>query len=79
VVTELLGHGMNMVTGDYSRGAAGFWVENGVIVHPVEEITIAGNMVEMLKMIVGVGTDIQVQGSKQVGSILIERMTVASD
>jgi PmbA protein len=79
VVTELLGHGMNMVTGDYSRGAAGFWVENGVIVHPVEEITIAGNMVDMLKMIVGIGNDVLVQGSKQVGSILIERMTVASD
>ena len=79
VVTELLGHGMNMVTGDYSRGAAGFWVENGVIVHPVEEITIAGNMAEMLKMIVGIGNDVLVQGSKQVGSILIERMTVASD
>lgn len=79
VVTELLGHGMNMVTGDYSRGAAGFWVENGVIVHPVEEITIASNMVDMLKMIVEIGNDIVVQGSKQVGSILIERMTVASD
>lgn len=79
VVTELLGHGMNMVTGDYSRGAAGFWVENGVIVHPVEEITIAGNMADMLKMIVGVGNDVLVQSSKQVGSILIERMTVASD
>ena len=79
VVTELLGHGMNMVTGDYSRGAAGFWVENGVIAHPVEEITIAGNMAEMLKMIVGIGNDVLVQGSKQVGSILIERMTVASD
>jgi len=79
VVTELLGHGMNMVTGDYSRGAAGFWVENGVIVHPVEEITIASNMVDMLKMIVGIGNDVLVQGSKQVGSILIERMTVASD
>ena len=79
VVTELLGHGMNMVTGDYSRGAAGFWVENGVIAHPVEEITIAGNMAEMLKMIVGIGNDMLVQGSKQVGSILIERMTVASD
>lgn len=79
VVTELLGHGMNMVTGDYSRGAAGFWVENGVIVHPVEEITIAGNMADMLKMIAGIGNDIVVQGSKQVGSILIERMTVASD
>jgi len=79
VVTELLGHGMNMVTGDYSRGAAGFWVENGVIAHPVEEITIASNMVDMLKMIVGIGNDVLVQNSKQVGSILIERMTVASD
>lgn len=79
VVTELLGHGMNMVTGDYSRGAAGFWVENGVIVHPVEEITIASNMADMLKMIVAIGNDVLVQGSKQVGSILIERMTVASE
>jgi len=79
VVTELLGHGMNMVTGDYSRGAAGYWVENGVIVHPVEEITIASNMAEMLKMIVAVGNDVLVQGSKQVGSILIERMTVACE
>jgi PmbA protein len=79
VVTELLGHGMNMVTGDYSRGAAGFWVENGVIVHPVEEITIASNMVDMLRMITAIGNDVLVQGSKQVGSILIERMTVAAD
>lgn len=79
VVTELLGHGMNMVTGDYSRGAAGFWVENGMIVHPVEEITIASNMVDMLKMITAIGNDVLVQGSKQVGSILIERMTVAAD
>ncbi len=79
VVTELLGHGMNMVTGDYSRGAAGFWVENGVIVHAVEEVTIASNMTDMLKMIVGVGNDVLVQGSKQVGSILIERMTVAAE
>ncbi|PKO47831.1 MAG: metalloprotease PmbA [Betaproteobacteria bacterium HGW-Betaproteobacteria-22] len=79
VVTELLGHGLNMVTGDYSRGAAGFWVENGVIVHPVEEITIAGNMADMLKAIVAIGNDILVQGSKQVGSILIERMTIACE
>jgi PmbA protein len=79
LVTELLGTGINMVTGDYSRGAAGFWVENGVIVHPVEEITIASNMADMLKMIVAVGADVITQGSKQVGSILIERMTVASD
>jgi PmbA protein len=79
LVTELLGHGINMVTGDYSRGAAGFWVENGVIVHPVEEITIAGNLQTMLKQIVAVGNDVLVQGSKQVGSILIENMTVAGD
>ncbi len=79
LVTELLGHGMNMVTGDYSRGAAGFWVENGVIIHPVEEITIASNMAGMLKGIVDIGNDVLVQGSKQVGSILIERMTVAAE
>lgn len=79
LVTELLGTGINMVTGDYSRGAAGFWVENGVIVHAVEEITIASNMADMLKMIVAIGNDVLVQGSKQVGSILIERMTVACE
>jgi PmbA protein len=79
LVTELLGHGLNMVTGDYSRGAAGFWVENGVIAYPVEEITIAGNMREMLLQIVALGSDVLVQGSKQVGSILIERMTVAGE
>lgn len=79
LVTELLGSGINMVTGDYSRGAAGFWVENGVIVHAVEEITIASNMADMLQGIVAIGNDVLVQGSKQVGSILVERMTVASD
>jgi len=79
LVTELLGHGLNMVTGDYSRGAAGFWVENGVIAYPVEEITIAGNMKEMLMQIVALGSDVLVQSSRQVGSILIERMTVAGE
>lgn len=79
LVTELLGHGINMVTGDYSRGAAGFWVENGVIVHAVEEITIAGNLAEMFKQIVAIGNDVLVQGSKQIGSVLIESMTVAGD
>ena len=79
LVTELLGHGVNMVTGDYSRGAAGFWVEDGVILHPVEEITIAGNLREMFKQIVAVGSDVLIQGSKQVGSVLIENMTVAGD
>ena len=79
LVTELLGHGINMVTGDYSRGAAGFWVEKGVIVHAVEEITIAGNLAEMFKHIIAIGNDVLVQGSKQVGSVLIEGMTVAGD
>jgi PmbA protein len=79
LVTELLGHGINYVTGDYSRGAAGFWVENGSIDHPVEEITIAGNLKDMLAGIVAVGNDVLVRGSKQTGSILVERMTVAGE
>ncbi|WP_025916975.1 metalloprotease PmbA [Herminiimonas sp. CN] len=77
LVTELMGQGVNYVTGDYSRGASGFWVENGVIQYPVEEITIAGNMKDMLRQIVAVGTDKLDRGSKQTGSILIESMTVA--
>jgi len=79
LVTELLGHGINYVTGDYSRGAAGYWVENGKIVHPVEEITIAGNLKNMLAGIVAVGNDVQIRGTKQTGSIMIERMTVAGE
>ncbi|MHB1175303.1 MAG: metalloprotease PmbA [Sulfuriferula sp.] len=79
LVTELLGHGINMVTGDYSRGAAGFWVENGVIQYPVEEITIAGNLKDMFMQIIAIGTDVEARGSKQTGSILIERMTVAGE
>jgi PmbA protein len=79
VVTELLGHGINPVTGDYSRGAAGYWVENGEIQFPVEEVTIAGNLKEMFRQIAAVGSDILIQGSKQCGSVLIERMTVAGD
>jgi PmbA protein len=79
LVTELLGQGINYVTGDYSRGAAGYWIENGQIAHPVEEVTIAGNLKAMLLGIVAVGKDVQVRGSKQTGSILIERMTVAGD
>ena len=79
LVTELLGHGTNMVTGDYSRGAAGFWVEGGEIQYAVEEITIAGNLQDMFKQIIAIGTDVEARGSKQTGSILIERMTVAGD
>lgn len=77
VVTELLGHGINPVTGDYSRGAAGFWVEHGEIQFPVNEITIAGNLKDMFRNIVAVGNDVLVQGSRQSGSVLIEGMTVA--
>lgn len=79
LVTELLGHGINYVNGDYSRGAAGYWVENGEVVHPVEEITIAGNLRDMFRNIAAVGNDVLVRGSKQVGSILVERMKVAGD
>ena len=77
LVTELLGHGVNSVTGDYSRGAAGYWVEGGEIRHAVEEVTIAGNLKDMLLGISAVGSDTLVRGSKQCGSLLIDRMTVA--
>ncbi|MES2354518.1 MAG: metalloprotease PmbA [Pseudomonadota bacterium] len=79
VVTELLGQGVNPVTGDYSRGAAGFWVEGGEIQHAVEEVTIAGNLLDMFRNIVAVGNDVLVRGSKQCGSILIEKMTIAGE
>ena len=79
LVTELLGHGINAVTGDYSRGASGYWVEGGEIQYPVEEITIAGNLKDMFKSIVAVGNDVIVRSSKLCGSILMEKMTVAGD
>ena len=76
-VIELMGQGINYVTGDYSRGAAGFWVEGGRIAYPVHEITIAGNLREMFKAIVAVGADAYTMGTKTIGSVLIERMKVA--
>ncbi|MDR2000005.1 MAG: metalloprotease PmbA [Zoogloeaceae bacterium] len=76
-VTEVLGHGIDYVNGDYSRGAAGYWVEDGEIAYPVHEVTIAGNLKKMFKGIVAVGNDVAVRGSKHCGSILIDRMTVA--
>ena len=79
LVTELMGQGINPVTGDYSRGAAGYWVENGEISYPVQEITIAGNLKDMFRGIVAVGNDVIRRGSRQCGSILIERMTIAGD
>ena len=79
LVTELLGMGVNQVTGDYSRGAAGFWVENGELSYPVQEITIASNLKDMFRGIVAVGTDVVRRGSRQCGSILLEHMTVAGE
>jgi PmbA protein len=76
-VTELMGQGVNGVTGDYSRGAAGYWVEGGRIVHPVHEVTIAGNLKDMLRDIVAVGADTYVSGGRTVGSVLLARMKVA--
>lgn len=77
VVTELMGQGVNGVTGDYSRGAAGFWVERGEIVHPVEEITIAGNLRDIYAGIVGIGNDVDRRAGILTGSLLVERMTLA--
>ena len=79
LVTELLGQGVNYVTGDYSRGAAGYWVEGGEIRYPVEEITIAGNLRDMFRNIVDVGNDVLVRGSRQVGSILLSEMKIAGN
>ncbi|MFG0721767.1 metalloprotease PmbA [Pseudomonas sp. GLN_6] len=77
LVTELMGQGLNMVTGDYSRGAGGYWVENGEIQFPVQEVTIAGNMRDMFKQIVAIGNDLELRSNIRTGSVLIERMTVA--
>jgi PmbA protein len=79
VVTELMGQGVNGVTGDYSRGASGFWVEGGEIVHPVQEVTIAGNLRELYLDIQAVGSDVDRRGVIQSGSLLVGRMTVAGD
>jgi PmbA protein len=79
VVTELMGQGVNTVTGDYSRGAAGFWVENGTLQYPVAEITIAGNLKQMLRGIVAAGSDVDTRGGVRVGSILLDEMTVAGE
>jgi PmbA protein len=79
LVTELMGQGVNGVTGDYSRGASGYWVENGAIAYPVHEITIAGNLRDMYRNIAALGDDIDIRGGVRVGSILISEMTIAGD
>ncbi len=77
LVTELMGHGINLVTGDYSRGATGFWVEHGEIQYPVEEITIAGNLKEMFSQLVAVGNDVDHRNNILTGSLWIHKMTIA--
>ena len=77
LVTELMGQGVNQTTGDYSRGAAGFWVENGEIQYPVEEITIASNLKNMFSGIQAIGTDVDYRRNVRTGSILIDEMMVA--
>ena len=77
LITELIGHGVNTVTGDYSRGAAGFWVENGEIQYPVEEITVAGNLADMFTNISALGNDLDTRGNVHCGSMLIDNMTIA--
>jgi PmbA protein len=79
LLTELMGQGVNTVTGDYSRGAAGFWVENGAIQYPVAEITIAGNLKSMFEGIAAAGDDIDTRGGVRVGSILVQEMTIAGE
>jgi PmbA protein len=77
LVTEQLGQGVNAVTGDFSRGAAGFWVEGGEIAYPVEEITIAGNLKDMYRNVVAIGNDVDRRSARHTGSVLIEKMTIA--
>ncbi len=79
LVTEMMGQGVNLVTGDYSRGASGFWVERGAIVHPVHEITIAGNLRPMYRHIAALGDDCDVRGGIRTGSVLVSEMTIAGE
>ena len=78
IVTELLGSGVNGVTGDYSRGAAGYWVENGAIAYPVQELTIAGSLLDMYRNIAELGSDVDPHGGIRTGSVLVENLTLAS-
>jgi PmbA protein len=79
LVTDMIGFGVNQMTGDYSRGASGFWVENGEIQYPVEEITVAGNLLDMYMQIISIGNDVDARRNIRTGSVLIENMTVAGE
>jgi PmbA protein len=78
-VTELLGQGVNGVTGDYSRGASGFWISGGERGPAVHEVTIAGNLLQMYRDVIAIGSDIDTQGTIQCGSVLVDGMTIAGD
>jgi PmbA protein len=77
LVTDLMGQGVNLLTGDYSRGVAGFWIEGGAIAHPVHEVTVASNLKEMFRRIVAVADDLEFRGATSSPSLLIEEMTIA--
>ena len=79
IVTDLMGHGVNITTGNYSRGASGFWVENGEIQYPVSGITIAGNLKDMMRNIISVGNDIDNRSNLKVGSTLVGEMTISGE
>ena len=79
LVTELIGFGINSVTGDYSRGASGLWIEKGEIAYPVEEVTVAGNLKDIFRNIVSVGNDVDERRSTRCGSILVDGLTIAGE
>ncbi len=79
LITDMIGFGVNQITGDYSRGASGFWVENGELAYPVEEITVAGNLVDMYKNIISIGNDVDPRGNILTGSVMIDTMTIAGE
>ena len=79
LVTELIGFGVNTVTGDYSRGASGFWIEQGEIQYPVEEVTVAGNLRDIFKNVAAVGRDVDFRRNVRCGSLLVDGLTVAGD
>ena len=79
LITDMIGFGVNQVTGDYSRGASGFWVERGEIQYPVEEITVAANLKDMFQHIAGIANDVDQRGNIKTGSVLIENMTIAGE
>ena len=77
LITDMIGFGINQITGDYSRGASGFWIENGEIAFPVEEITVAGNLIDMYKNIICIGNDVDKRGNILTGSVMIDKMVIA--